>query len=172
MNNQSKPTSDGINQNTLLSLKETVSQNWQRIFDGSQNDKTRSGLVANDFIKLIKIYHRTQHSPKFYAAELNMSKSNLRKICQSSIGVSPTSCIYARMMLEACALLEDARRSIREIATDLGFNDPIYFSRFFKKQGGIPPDAYRRIASKIGLIPELSYFFPELCKIFPESSYT
>lgn len=149
MNNHNKPTSKDANKNTLLSLKETVSQNWQQILDRSQNDKTRLGLVANDFIQLIETYHRTQHSPKFYAAELNMGKSNLRKICQRSIGVSPTSCIYARMMFEACSLLEDARRSIREIASDLGFNDPIYFSRFFKKQGGIPPDAYRGIVSKL-----------------------
>jgi len=149
MNNHSKPPSEDANQNTLLSLKETVSQNWQRILDRSQNDKTRLGLVANDFIQLIETNHRTQHSPKFYAAELNMGKSNLRKICQRSVGVSPTSCIYARIMLEACTLLEDARRSVKEIASDLGFDDPIYFSRFFKGQGGIPPDTYRGIASKL-----------------------
>ena len=149
MNNHSKPPSEDANQNTLLSLKETVSQNWQRILDRSQNDKTRLGLIANDFIQLIETNHRTQHSPKFYAAELNMGKSNLRKICQRSVGVSPTSCIYARIMLEACTLLEDARRSVKEIASDLGFDDPIYFSRFFKGQGGIPPDTYRGIASKL-----------------------
>ncbi|MCF8248253.1 MAG: helix-turn-helix domain-containing protein, partial [Saprospiraceae bacterium] len=62
---------------------------------------------------------------------------------------SPTSCIYVRIMLEACILLEDVSRSVKEIASDLGFDDPIYFSRFFKKQGGIPPDTYRGIASKL-----------------------
>ncbi|MCF8248249.1 MAG: helix-turn-helix domain-containing protein, partial [Saprospiraceae bacterium] len=134
MDNHNKPTSsEDANPNTLLSLKETVSNEWQRILDRSQNDKTRLGLVANKFIQKIETYHRTQHSPKFYAAELNMGKSNLRKICQRSIDVSPTSCIYVRIMLEACILLEDVSRSVKEIASDLGFDDPIYFSRFFKK---------------------------------------
>lgn len=150
MNNHSKPTGEDTNQNALPSIKESIYQNWQWILERSQNDKTRLGLAAKDFIELIETYHRTQHSPKFYAAELNMTKSNLRKICQSLLGASPTSCIYARMMLEACTSLEDARRSVVEIASDLGFDDPIYFSRFFKKQCGVSPNAYRKNISKLG----------------------
>lgn len=144
MNTHSKPTSEDANQNTLLSQKETVSHNWQRILERSQNDKSRLGLVIKDFVQLIETHHRTQHYLKFYAAELTMSKSNLRKICQREIGVSPTSCIYARITLEACTLLKDARRSVSEIASDLGFEDPKHFSKFFKRHSGLYPESYRK----------------------------
>ncbi len=149
MNNHSKPTTESTYQNTLLSLKETVTHNWEQMCDKSQNDKSRAGLIAKDFIQLVETHFREQHSPVFYAAILNISKSYLRKTCIQAFGHSPKNCVYARVMLESCILFEDPRLNIAEIGSGLGFDDPAYFSRIFKKQRGIPPDAYRKMALKL-----------------------
>jgi AraC-like DNA-binding protein len=47
-------------------------------------------------------------------------------------------------MLEACTKLKETN-PIKEIAIELGFEDPKHFSKFFKKQCGLPPNVYRKI---------------------------
>lgn len=147
MNNHREQTTEGINQNTLLTLNQTLALNWQRILGGSQNDKTHAERVFQKFTQLVESNHREQRSLKFYADKLNMTKSNLRKICQQEIGFPPSCCINTRLMLEACAMLKDPK-AIKEIAFELGFENPKYFARFFKKHGGLPPDSFRKFILK------------------------
>ena len=47
-------------------------------------------------------------------------------------------------MHEAEALLEDSSLQIAEIANELGFSDPAYFSRFYKRLSGRSPNRQRR----------------------------
>ena len=143
MNNDSKPTIVLTNQNTCPTLREALALNWQRILDGSLNDKTHAERVFQKFTQLVESNHREQRSPKFYADKLNMTKSNLRKICQQEIGIPPSHCIHTRLMLEACAFLKDPK-AIKEMAYELGFEDPKHFTKFFKKHSGLPPDSYRK----------------------------
>lgn len=149
MNNRNKPTNEDANQDTLRSLNETVHYTWEQICDKSKANHNRIGLLAAEFLQLVEIHFREHHSPEFYASNLNVSRSYLRKISRQAFGLSPKNCVYARLMLESCVLFENSQLNVTEIASSLGFDDPAYFSRFFKKQGGIPPDAYRRIALKL-----------------------
>ena len=50
-----------------------------------------------------------------------------------------------RRLLEAKRLLLFTIRSVEEIAYEIGFRDPAYFSRFFKRYMGEAPGAYRRL---------------------------
>lgn len=147
MYNQDNKPDQTANQSTLLTLKETLSLDWQRIVDASKNDKTHVERVFQEFIHSVESNHREQRSPKFYAEKLNMTKSNLRKICQLVIGASSKYCIHTRLMLEACTKLKETN-PIKEIAFELGFEDPKHFSKFFKKQCGLSPDVYRKIIFK------------------------
>jgi AraC-like DNA-binding protein len=106
-------------------------------------------MIAESFLQLVGNHFREQHLPLFYAARLHITKSYLRKCCQKAIGISPMGCIQVRLMLEACALLARPGLSIQEVAWMLGFDDPVYFARFFKRQGGLPPGAYRKIVCKM-----------------------
>jgi AraC-like DNA-binding protein len=147
MNNRDIKPAQTANQDTLLTLHETLSLDWQRIMDRSQNDKTHQERVFRKFIQLVESSHQLHRSPKFYADKLGMTKSNLRKICQQEIGVAPSHCIHARLMLEACVYLKGPK-AIKEIASELAFEDPSHFSKFFKSQCGLPPDSYRKFTSK------------------------
>jgi AraC family transcriptional activator of pobA len=49
-----------------------------------------------------------------------------------------------RLMLEACRKLTYAPSSIATIAYELGFQDPAYFSRLFRKRLGVTPGEFRR----------------------------
>ena len=99
--------------------------------------------MAKAFTYHIEMNFKEQHSPLFYAAKINITKSYLRKICKKTIGLTPSECIYARLMLEACKLLEDHGSTIKEVAFRLGFKTASHFSRFFKAQSGLSPTRYR-----------------------------
>ena len=49
-----------------------------------------------------------------------------------------------RRLLEAKRLLMFTIRSVQDIASEIGFDDPAYFSRFFRKRAGVSPAAWRQ----------------------------
>ena len=71
-----------------------------------------------------------------------MSQSTLYRKLQVLIGISPNELIRKIRIKTACRLLLEKRLNISEIAYDLGFSDPKYFSNVFKKEMGISPTAY------------------------------
>ncbi|MCF0063795.1 helix-turn-helix domain-containing protein [Dyadobacter chenwenxiniae] len=71
------------------------------------------------------------------AEELAVSKDSLYHIVKHFSGLSPKEFITNRLILEARRrLYYNERTSVKELAFDLGFNDPDYFSRLFKKVTG------------------------------------
>ncbi len=140
MNNNPQSTSSD---NEVPARKAILSQNWQAIQHKTAMDKTRQGSLIQAFIGLLEENFRAQHSPVFYAESLNITKSYLRKTCNLVVGVSTAECISIRLSLEACKLLEDPTFTIAEIGHQLGFDNPNYFYRFFKKRLGMTAKAHR-----------------------------
>jgi AraC family transcriptional regulator, transcriptional activator of pobA len=63
-----------------------------------------------------------------------------------SVGATPLSLVHERLIEEACQRLEQTELSIEQIGYSLGFRDPGYFNRFFKRRRGLAPGAYRKTA--------------------------
>ncbi|GAB4039815.1 helix-turn-helix domain-containing protein [Spirosoma jeollabukense] len=70
------------------------------------------------------------------AQKLALNTNSLYTIVKHYSGLSPKEFITNRLILEAKRRLYYAESSIKELAYDLGFNDPDYFSRLFKKVTG------------------------------------
>ncbi|MCX6215070.1 AraC family transcriptional regulator [Spirosoma sp.] len=70
------------------------------------------------------------------ARQLALNTNSLYTIVKHYSGLSPKEYITNRLILEAKRRLYYAESSIKELAYDLGFNDPDYFSRLFKKVSG------------------------------------
>ncbi|SHN41873.1 AraC family transcriptional regulator [Chitinophaga sp. CF418] len=77
-----------------------------------------------------------QHDVHSIAEKLALNASTLYNIVKEFAGVSPKEWIINRLMLEAQRKLQYSSISVKELAYDLGFNDPGYFSRLFKKSTG------------------------------------
>lgn len=92
----------------------------------------------NEFNNIIEKRFREWHSVKDYATCLNISPKSLSKKL-AKYGQSPSRLIYDRIILEAKRLMYYSRKSVKEIAGELGFNDPYHFSRFFKTHASISP---------------------------------
>jgi AraC family transcriptional regulator, transcriptional activator of pobA len=78
-----------------------------------------------------------------YSRAIGLSARHLSRICQSSIGQPASSMIDAVAMREACRMLVYTRMPISQIGYALGFDDPSYFSRTFRRVMGLSPAGYR-----------------------------
>jgi len=99
--------------------------------------------LVSDFIALIEKHYRKIHSVAEYAELLFISPKSLAKRLKALNYNTPTELIRDRIMLQAKRDLRYSNRSIKEIAFDLGFDDPAYFTRLFKKAVQQSPQAYR-----------------------------
>jgi AraC family transcriptional activator of pobA len=77
-----------------------------------------------------------QHSINTIADNLSVTTNNLYNIVKEFSGVSPKEFITNRLMLEAQRKLFYSETSVKELAYELGFADPDYFSKLFKKNTG------------------------------------
>ena len=77
------------------------------------------------------------------ALALAMSPRNLSRLCRIETGMTAQGYVEAHKMREACRLLVYTRMSAQQIAYDLGYDDPSYFSRVFQRNLRTSPGAYR-----------------------------
>jgi AraC family transcriptional regulator, transcriptional activator of pobA len=87
--------------------------------------------------KLVVETHLTeQPSINTIAEKLVLSTNSLYRIVKEYSGISPKDFLTNRLMIEAQRKLHYSNLSVKELAYELGFNDPDYFSRLFKKCTG------------------------------------
>ena len=79
-----------------------------------------------------------------YALSRNMSVSYFLKKFKEVTTKSPMQYILAIRINNAVSLLESTDYNVTEISTIIGYDNPLYFSRIFKKQKGISPSDYRK----------------------------
>jgi len=105
--------------------------------------KITRGDLVEQFLGLIEENHINNYSINFYASQLNISPTYLNRIIKDVYGKNVSELINERKILEAKRILRFSSNSIKEIAYNLGFEDPSYFSRFFKKHTNSTPISYR-----------------------------
>ena len=109
------------------------------------NAKTEElSRLAGDFIALVDKHFRAKHAVSDYADLLYVSPKSLAKRLKIHGHKTPTEIIRDRIVLEAKRDLRYTQKSVKEIALDLGFLDPAYFTRYFKKSENESPQAYRK----------------------------
>lgn len=89
--------------------------------------------------------HLMEHWPTpRYAEALGVSESRLNRICRAAAGKSALEIVQDRLTLEARRRLIHVASPISSLAYELGFEDPAYFWRFFKRRTGMTPREFRR----------------------------
>lgn len=79
-----------------------------------------------------------------YAQSRNMSISWFLRNFRQATGKSPMQYILNIRISNAVSLLESTDYNVTEIAAIIGYDNPLYFSRIFKKQKGVSPSDYRK----------------------------
>jgi AraC-like DNA-binding protein len=96
------------------------------------------------FKTLIEQQYQHLHQPNEYAKQLHITPKYLNLLCRKYSGVPAGDLIRQRVLLEAKRYLHHGILPVKELAYRLGFEDPDYFNRFFKKETGFPPGAFRK----------------------------
>ena len=103
--------------------------------------KKKSDLLRQ-FNMLVEEHFKTEHSVRFYAEKLFKSPKTLANSF-AKYQRTPLQIIHDRVILEAKRLLTYTDMSTKEIAYQLGFEDPSHLSKLFKKITGTPPSAFK-----------------------------
>ena len=74
-----------------------------------------------------------------------LSKSHFMRLFKEQTGYSPMDYFIQLKMQRACMLLAFRQDSVRRIGAELGYPDPYYFSRAFRKAIGMSPMQYRQL---------------------------
>ncbi|MBE6554023.1 MAG: helix-turn-helix transcriptional regulator [Ruminococcaceae bacterium] len=91
---------------------------------------------------LINEWDRNEHMDR-YAAVCKISESSFYQHFKEWAGVSPNEYRINMRISAAKSMLRNSSISVREIAEQVGFPDPYYFSRCFRRAVGLSPRAYR-----------------------------
>ncbi|WP_295806100.1 helix-turn-helix domain-containing protein [uncultured Nitratireductor sp.] len=88
--------------------------------------------------------HFREHRPVgFYAERIGVSMAQLNRVARQEAGASVSQLLARRLLDAARRDLIFTPTPVQAIAYSLGFQDPAYFNRFFRRQTGTTPGAYR-----------------------------
>ena len=125
--------------NALVAL--VISQYLEQA--GSIDKSSRFDSITKAFREQLERNYTTAKRPAVYAQKLNISTPYLNECVKSTTGYSVSYHIQQRVILEAKRLLYHSDKSVKEIATVLGYDDYPYFSRLFTKVTGMTALAFR-----------------------------
>jgi AraC-like DNA-binding protein len=100
--------------------------------------------LTKRFKLLIDQHYLEFESVQEYALALAVTDRRLNEAVKSTSGKTATQLIHDRILLEAKRLLIQSELGISEIAYRLNFDDPAYFSRFFKKHALVTPVEFKK----------------------------
>ncbi len=100
--------------------------------------------IVRRYHLLVEKYFRNLHSVAAYAELLFKSPKTLSNLFKKLGKESPSQIINERITLEAKRLLLFSDKTAEEIGYELGFKEAAHFSKFFKKQVGLPPLVFKK----------------------------
>lgn len=107
-----------------------------------------SGFVQDEMTRAIHYFEEHYNediSIEQYAASRSMSTSWFTRSFRNATGTSPMQYILQTRIRNAQTLLEITDDSISNIASIVGYDNPMYFSRLFSRAKGVSPTGYRKI---------------------------
>ena len=139
-----------LQQNGLYG-KELASTYAQALFyllsRGVSEKASQKDAAGPEIAKAVEWMHKHPEDPSpmsEYAKRANMSLSTFIRRFRSHTGMPPQRYITRLRMTNARELMDSTTLPITDIARLVGYDNPLYFSRMFKKEAGMSPRAYRQ----------------------------
>jgi signal transduction histidine kinase/ligand-binding sensor domain-containing protein/DNA-binding response OmpR family regulator len=131
----------------LIAQRESIRRNYQQNFKIEPGAIGITSLDEKLMTKALKIVEEnindTDFSVEKLSQELGFSRVHLYKKLMSITGKSPIEFIRLVRLKRAAQLLRESQLTISEIAYEVGFNDPRYFSKQFKLEFNVLPSQYK-----------------------------
>jgi signal transduction histidine kinase/ligand-binding sensor domain-containing protein/CheY-like chemotaxis protein len=132
----------------LIEQRKKLREHFKKEGLFSIDDKELTPIDKIFLQKVIEVVNNhisdTLFGVELFASDLAVSRSLLHKKLVSLIGEPPSELIKRIRLTKAAKLLENKTGNISEIALEVGFNNPAYFSDCFRKQFGELPLKYQQ----------------------------
>ena len=131
------------NRNIGMGLLQAI---LHKLKDLSGNKKTisRQNEIANSFKHLVTKHYMNQKSVKYYASELSVSENYLNRCVKVQFNKNCKQVIQETTILQSQILMFNTTKDISEISFQVGYDDPSYFSRLFKKITDQTPSEFKK----------------------------
>lgn len=126
---------------TLYEVLVTLARQFEEAHPGLSPAALHPAVVR--FRELIERDAPRRHRVTDYTSDLAITPGHLNALCRAQLGRSAKDLIQERLVREARQLLLYTDESAGRIGLALGFRDPSYFSRFFRRMTGRSPSAFR-----------------------------
>ena len=120
------------------------------LLDGKQNEESKEKISTPDKIfidNLKEAIKKNMSNPNLrmddLGDEIGLSRVQMYRKVKVLTGLSPTELLRQMRLQRAAALLSSTTKTVAEIAFEVGFNTPGYFSKCFKEQYGKQPTDLR-----------------------------
>jgi YesN/AraC family two-component response regulator len=110
---------------------------------GNKVKANRSSIIEQEFNQLLQQHYKTWKQPAQYAKALSVSVAHLNESVKNISGNPVSIQIQEKSVLEAKRLLYFTKLSVKEIGYELGYDNPVYFSKLFKKITSFTPLEFR-----------------------------
>ncbi len=128
----------------LLTQLVRIEYAQQPVMSAPKTAVARGEDIVNRFLQVLEQYYQRQHRVGFYADTLHISPDTLNNHIRSVMGRTLGQTIRDRLILEAKRQLVYADKGVWQVAEVLNFEDASYFVRFFKRETGMTPKAYKK----------------------------
>jgi AraC-like DNA-binding protein len=127
----------------LFSLEETLAH-----VDTALERNRKLSSDAQRLVRQAMAYIHQHYAESICRADLArhvaLSEDYLTSCFRKELGVTPIAYLNRYRVHQARQLLTDTSKSVTEIALEVGFSDSGYFSRVFRREVGMSPEAYRQ----------------------------
>lgn len=139
----------------------TVEELTSEMLARSSGGRDRRIELVRRFTRLVEGHYREHWSVQRFATNLGTTTQTLTRACRSVTGRAPGRIALDRVLREAMRSLSYTTASIAEISDDLGFSDPAYFARIFRKHCGVTASEFRRGKVQISSFSESGTVNPD-----------
>lgn len=133
-----------------------LAQLARRDNDGPPREAGRDALYTR-WVVLLEAHYREHWPVSRYAEALGLSTERLNRLVRAETGHNAQTLLHDRLLREACRRLVHVAAPVSRIGFELGFEDPAYFTRFFKRLAGCSPRQYRARAMDQGKVSDADH---------------
>ena len=128
----------------VFTLKELTPQSPATIQDYFQLKTYDKQTIAQTITSYFQKNYMRKISVEEIARSSYLSTTYITKIYKEITGDTPINYLISLRMEKALEILKEGHFSIQDVARQVGYDDPYYFSKLFKKRFGVSPSAYKK----------------------------